>query len=68
MSDYRVTVKVQNNNIFKKIESFGYKSILEFTNNNDVSYPAINSLVNMKSIPLDRFGNISKSALKLAKY
>ena len=58
MSDYRVDIKVRNNNILKKLEECGYKSVGEFCRLNDkMSWVSkIGDLVNMKISPLSARG------------
>ena len=58
MTDYRVDIKVRNNNILRKIEEAGYSSVGEFCRLNPK--PSWNStigeLVNLKKSPLNRYG------------
>ncbi len=58
MSDYRVSVKVQNNNILKMIERAGYKSVGEFCrlNNKPNWASSIGEFVNIKRAPLSPKG------------
>lgn len=55
--DYRVTVKVRNNNLLLAIESAGYKAGMEFANILGKPYTELNNLINMTLSPLDRYGN-----------
>ena len=68
MSDYRVTVKVQNNNIIKRILNAGYKTVGEFCRLN-VSMRTFNStigdIINMKSSPINQSGDF-KTCIKCA--
>lgn len=59
MSDYRVDIKVRNNNILKKLAECGYSSVGEFCRLNDKKgwASSIGELVNMKRSPLDAQGN-----------
>lgn len=59
MSDYRIDVKVRNNNILKKIEEAGYKTVGEFCRiNNKQSWQSrIGSYVNMTETPLNAAGD-----------
>jgi RNA polymerase sigma factor (sigma-70 family) len=54
MSDYRIEVKVRNNNILRKIEEAGYKTVGEFCRlNNKLSWQSrIGDYVNLKETPL----------------
>jgi RNA polymerase sigma factor (sigma-70 family) len=69
MTDYRVTVKVQNNNIVKRILDAGYKSIGEFCRINEISASSLGEIINMKCSPLHRYGDfhavVKKTALSL---
>lgn len=56
--DYRVEIKVKNNNILKVIEAAGYKTVGEFCRvNNKLSLTSvIGEYVNLKKSPLNRKG------------
>lgn len=58
MSDYRVEVRVKNNNLLRKLEEAGYSSIGEFCRRNDkVSWNStIGEFANLKKSPLNRYG------------
>lgn len=55
VKDYRIEVKVKNNNILRKIEEAGYKSVGEFCRlNNKMTWASrIGDYVNLKSSPLN---------------
>ena len=57
--DYRVELKVKNNNILRKIEEAGYKTVGEFCRlNNRPSWQSqIGSYVNLKETPLNAAGD-----------
>lgn len=63
--DYRVTVKVRNNNLLLAIESAGYKVGKEFADIVGKPYTEINNLINMTLSPLDRYGNARSSVQRL---
>jgi RNA polymerase sigma factor (sigma-70 family) len=58
MSDYRVEVKVKNNNLLRKIEEAGYSCVGEFCRRNGHMQWAstIGQLVNLKKSPIGRHG------------
>ena len=58
MTDYRVDIKVRNNNILRKIEEAGYSSVGEFCRLNNMMSRAgtIGEFVNLKRSPLDSKG------------
>lgn len=58
MSDYRVEVKVRNNNFLRKLEECGYATIGEFCRRNDkMSWNStLGEFANLKKSPLDRRG------------
>lgn len=66
MTDYRVTVKVQNNNIIKRILDAGYKTVGEFCRLNEsmrTSTSTLGEIINMKASPLNQSGNF-KNCIK----
>jgi RNA polymerase sigma factor (sigma-70 family) len=68
MSDYRVTVKVQNNNIIKRILDAGYKTVGEFCRLNPsmrTFNSTIGDIINMKSSPFNQSGDF-KTCIKSA--
>lgn len=66
MSDYRVTVKVQNNNILSIIESKGYVSLLEFSKKTGFVYSTLCKLINMSQAPIDSSGKMRSTVYRLA--
>jgi len=58
MSDYRVTVKVQNNNILKMIEFRGFASARQFCIQTGYSYGSLNKLINLKEAPIQQDGTM----------
>lgn len=66
MSDYRVTVKVQNNNILSIIESRGYASMRDFCKKTGFVYATLMKMVNLKQPPIDRQGQMRSVVYKLA--
>jgi RNA polymerase sigma factor (sigma-70 family) len=65
MSDYRVSVKVQNNNILKIIEKQGHESIASFCKEHGFSQSWLGRIVNMKITPFDKDGEVRKGVLRL---
>ncbi len=57
MSDYRIDIKVRNNNILRMIESKGYVSALQFCNASGYTYGTLTKLINMKDAPIGKDGN-----------
>lgn len=56
--DYRVTVKVRNNNILSAAEAAGYTSMPKLADAIGWNYAALNDLVNMTLSPFDRNGKV----------
>lgn len=56
--DYRVTVKVRNNNILSAAEAAGYSSMPKLAEAIGWSYQSLNDLVNMTLSPFDRNGKV----------
>lgn len=65
MSDYKVTVKVQNNNILSLLASRGYSSISDFANKHKISGFYLYALVNLKQSPLTTKGEFRPYILQL---
>ena len=60
MTDYRVTIKVQNNNIVKRILDAGFKNVSDFCKNNRegrINECVLGKLVNMKKTPFTKNGD-----------
>lgn len=55
--DFRVTVKVRNNNILLAAEAAGYKSIPKLAEKIGCSYTLLNDLINMTYSPVDQQGS-----------
>jgi len=69
MSDYRVTIKVQNNNIVKRILESGYKSVMDFCQTHETIrtfYSRLNSIINMKTSPLNQSGKFHPGLIRVA--
>ena len=47
--DYRVTVRVRNNNLLKLIENGGY-GVLETAKKIGIGYPSLNSYLNLDTL------------------
>lgn len=58
MSDYRLEVKVKNNNILSKIEQEGYKTVAEFCNKNGKKgwQGVVGELINLQRSPINSRG------------
>lgn len=48
MNEYRVDIKLRNNLILKKIEDFGYNSVSQFSELNDISLNLLYQIIGMK--------------------
>ena len=66
MSDYRVSVKVRNNNLLKAIEMAGHSPGSKFSAKVGVSYGITNDYINLKRSPIDSEGNLRVDAEKIA--
>lgn len=58
--DYRVTVKVRNNNILSAAEAAGYTSMPTLAEAIGWNYVGLNSLINMTLSPFDRYGKVRR--------
>lgn len=65
MSDYRVTVRVQNNNILSMIQKRGYPSPLSLCNQTGFSYQSLSKLINLRSMPLGHNGSLKPTVRNL---
>lgn len=61
MSDYRIDIKVRNNNILKMIESRGYTSALQFCTATGFGYATLTKLINMQDPPIGTDGEYRPS-------
>jgi RNA polymerase sigma factor (sigma-70 family) len=63
MSDYRIDIKVKNNNILSKIEEAGYKTLAEFCIKNGKKnwQGAIGEFINLKKSPINSRGEYHPS-------
>ena len=66
-NDYRVTVKVRNNNIIEAIENTGGVPGKKWCDQHGFSYAHLLSLINMAVSPVDEHGRIKPSAEKLCE-
>lgn len=66
--DYRVTVKVTNNNILKAAESAGYTSIPKLAEDAGIVYTSLNSLINMTLSPLLQSGEVRPMVERLCEF
>lgn len=69
MSDYRVTIKVQNNNIVKRILDAGYKSVMDFCQTHETIrtfYSRLNNIINMKISPINQSGKFHPGLIRVA--
>ena len=66
MTDYRLQVKVKNNNILAAIESAGYATVGAFCAAHGLSQTAIGYLVNMKKSPMLQDGSWSTNVMRLS--
>ncbi len=70
MEEYRVEIKVKNNNILKRIEDAGYKTVGEFCRlnqelNKDTS--RVGDIINMKISPLGADGNFRPVVYRISE-
>lgn len=65
MSDYRVSVKVRNNNILRAIEAAGFTSIPVFAAAYELNYVSLNNLINMTISPVDNGAEWKPLVVKL---
>jgi RNA polymerase primary sigma factor len=65
--DYRVTLKVQNNNILRLIEERGYASARQFCLNTGYGYHSLMKLINMRDAPIQSDGKLRQVVYKLAE-
>ena len=66
MKDYRARVKIVNNRLLTAIESSGYSSVNAFCTDQGFSPTAVGNYVNMKTSPILRNGDWSRTALSMA--
>lgn len=67
--EYRVEIKVKNNNILKRIEDAGYKTVGEFCRLNESMKhkgSTIGEIINMKKSPLNSQGNFHPFLFEMA--
>lgn len=65
--DYRVNIKVRNNRILKAIEEVGGTHGDKWCKANGLSYITLNDLTNMTSSPVNKFGELTRTAKKLCE-
>lgn len=63
--DYRVDVRVRNNNILKAVEAIGYDSIPVFCKEQSLRYEDVNNLINMTRSPLSKAGEYRQVTMDL---
>lgn len=71
MSDdknYRVTVKIRNNNLLTAIEKSGNIVGVKFCEMVGIKYQALNDLINMKRAPVDSNGELIEQVVKICVY
>ena len=62
MNEYRVKVTVRNNLLLSAIEKAGYKSQSEFAKACNISIILVNSLVGLRMLPINNYGEFIVSA------
>ena len=62
MKNYRIDLKVKNNNILSMIDYYGYTSVADFSNKNNFHPGSVGKYVNLKESPLCVDGQLKKSA------
>lgn len=65
--DYRVTVRVRNNNLLKLIEDGGY-GVVETAKRMGVGYPSLNDYLNLALSPFNSKGVLRVNAEKICEY
>jgi hypothetical protein len=65
--DYRVTVRVRNNNLLKLIEDGGY-GVLETAKKIGIGYPSLNDYLNLALAPFNSKGILRVTAEKICEY
>ena len=65
--DYRVTVRVRNNNILKLIEAKGVAGYVA-AKEAGISYPVLSRYINMSESPLNPKGIVKETAQKICSY
>lgn len=67
MTDYRVTVRVRNNNLLRAITAMGFVPGRKLADAVGVSYGYLNDLINMTISPLDSDGKVKAWVEKLSE-
>ena len=62
IKNYRIDLKVKNNNILSMIDYYGYTSVADFSNKNNFHPGSVGKYVNLKESPLCVDGQLKKSA------
>lgn len=65
VNEYRLKVSVRNNLILQAIEAHGYRSVLQFSQVNDLPYPSLVNIIGLKIPPLMTNGEFCSLAKKL---
>jgi len=65
--DYRVTVRVRNNNLLKLIDDAGY-GVLETAKKIGIGYPSLNDYLNLALSPFTNKGVLRVTAEKICEY
>jgi RNA polymerase sigma factor (sigma-70 family) len=60
--NYRIDLKIKNNNILSMIDYYGYTSVADFCNKNNFHSTAVGKYVNLKKSPLSIDGQLRKEA------
>lgn len=68
MSDYRVTLKVQNGRLWKAMKDAGLKGPPQLAKAAGISYGSLVSLISMKQSPVYKNGEFRPVVIKLAEY
>lgn len=69
VKDYRIEVKVKNNNLLRRIEDAGYKTVAEFCkmNNHPNWQSKIGDLINLKATPFNAAGKFNRVVVGVAE-
>jgi RNA polymerase sigma factor (sigma-70 family) len=66
MSDYAVKVSVRNGRILKHMKKAGFDTLTALATATGINYPYVANMVALKIKPVDRYGQWTNNALKVA--
>ena len=68
ISPVRVEVKLRNNLILKRMETFGIKNVAELCRKAEISNTKLGNIINMKELPVNKDGSWKTIITKLADF